>query len=98
MASYLASLPATQQHTFGLKRTESLAALFSMTSLALVSIWLGYEAIMRLIESPEAPVDGGIMTLVAAIGVFVNIVLAFILGENHVHLPDGGPGCGGHDQ
>ena len=93
MASYLASLPATQQHTFGLKRTESLAALFSMTSLALVSIWLAYEAIIRIFKTPDASVDGGLMTVIAGIGVFVNVVLAFVLGEHHVHLPGGG----GHD-
>jgi Co/Zn/Cd efflux system component len=81
MASYLASLPATQQHTFGLKRTESLAALFSMTSLALVSLWLAYEAILRI--SAPSPVDGGLMTVIAAIGVGVNLVLAWVLGEHH---------------
>ncbi|KAG7349478.1 cation efflux protein [Nitzschia inconspicua] len=88
-ASYLASLPATPQHTFGLKRSESLAALFSMVSLAFVSAGLAYEAIRRLIEPPEQGVDGTIMTMIAGIGVLVNLILAWVLGENHVHLPGG---------
>jgi solute carrier family 30 (zinc transporter), member 2 len=88
-ASYLASLPATAQHTFGLKRSESLAALFSMVSLAFVSVGLAYEAVRRLIEPPEQGVDGTIMTLIAGIGVLVNLILAWVLGEHHVHLPGG---------
>uniref|UniRef100_A0A7S4ADL9 Cation efflux protein transmembrane domain-containing protein n=2 Tax=Pseudo-nitzschia australis TaxID=44445 RepID=A0A7S4ADL9_9STRA len=91
-ASYLASLPATATHTYGLKRTESLAALFSMTSLAFVSVGLAYEAIQRMIQPPEEGVDGNLMTLIAGIGVVVNVALALVLGENHVHLPGGDHG------
>lgn len=86
-ASYLASMPATRQHTFGLKRSESLAALFSMVSLAFVSIGLGYEAVHRLMDPPDELVEGKIMSGIASIGVLVNIALAIVLGENHVHLP-----------
>lgn len=95
-ASYLASMPATRQHTFGLKRSESLAALFSMVSLAFVSIGLGYEAVNRLVYPPEELVQGKIMSGVASIGVLVNIALAAVLGENHVHLP-GMDHSHGHD-
>lgn len=98
-ASYLASLPATVRHTYGLKRTESLAALFSMTSLAFVSVGLAYEAVQRLVEPPKEGVDGTLMSVIAGIGVVVNVVLAFVLGEHHVHLP-GGSSCEhdhGHD-
>jgi len=98
-ASYLASLPPSDKHTYGLKRSEALAALFSMVSLAIVSIGLAFEAFHRLwpfvrsfysdAQTAESePVDGKLMTLIASIGVCVNIALAFILGaENHVHLP-----------
>ena len=88
-ASYLASLPPTARHTYGLKRTESLAALFSMTSLAFVSIALAYEALQRLISPPEEGIDGNLMTLIAGFGVVINVILAIVLGENHVHLPGG---------
>jgi zinc transporter 2 len=87
-ASYLASLPATVNHTYGLKRTESLAALFSMTSLAFVSVGLAYTAVIRVINPPEG-VDGKVMSIIAGIGVVVNVALAFVLGEHHVHLPGG---------
>lgn len=101
-ASYLASMPATRQHTFGLKRTESLAALFSMVSLAFVSIGLGYEAVHRLMDPPEELVQGKIMSGIASIGVLVNVALAIVLGEDHVHMPgahshDHGDHHEGHD-
>lgn len=99
-AAYLASLPASETHTFGLKRTEALAALFSMVSLALISAGLTVEAVRRLWPSivalfhgstasdqNDVDVDGKLMSLIAMIGVGVNVVLAFVLGEHHVHLP-----------
>jgi zinc transporter 2 len=99
IAAHLASLPTTEMHTFGLKRAESLAALLSMISLALVSIALAVEAIRRLL-TPH-PVDGKLMTGIAAIGVMVNVALALVLGvENHVHLPGhshGGCSASSHD-
>ena len=88
-ASYLASLPATPRYTYGLKRTESLAALFSVTSLVFVSIGLSYKAIERLVKPFDEGVDGKLMTSIAGIGVAVNVALALVLGEDHVHLPGG---------
>ena len=58
-----------------------------MVSLAFVSIALAYEAIRRVKEPPEEGVDGRVMSGVALIGVLVNIVLALVLGEDHVHMP-----------
>lgn len=95
-ASYLASLPATVNHTYGMKRTESLAALFSMVTLAFVSVGLSFEAVQRLINPPEN-IDGQMMSIVAGIGVAVNVALAFVLGEHHVHLPGGGDHDHDHD-
>eukprot|EP00934_Nitzschia_sp_Nitz4_P008355 Nitzschia sp. Nitz4//scaffold76_size158648//23266//24531//NITZ4_002533-RA/size158648-processed-gene-0.258-mRNA-1//-1//CDS//3329557806//8345//frame0 len=96
-ASHLATLPATQQHTYGLKRSESIAALFSMITLACVCVGLGYEAINRLLNPPDHLVDGRVMSGIASIGVLVNIALAFVLGEDHAHLPGHSHGHGDHD-
>jgi len=92
VGSHIASQPANQKHSFGLKRTESLAALFSMVSLVILSIGLVVEASRRmwmiLYLGESEPVDGKLMSTIAGIGVFVNIALAGVLGvENHVHLP-----------
>eukprot|EP00980_Cylindrotheca_fusiformis_P030379 scaffold24732_cov162-Cylindrotheca_fusiformis.AAC.4 len=101
-ASHLASLPPTAAFTFGYKRSEALAALFSMVSLAIVSIFLFVEGIRRLYpmivswimgdEDVDLEVDGKVMSMVAFIGVVVNCILAVVLGEHHVHLPGGDHG------
>jgi len=100
-ASHLASLPSTEKHTFGLKRMESLAALFSMASLALVCVYLAIEALKRIYDffvlGTMEEVDGKFMTIIAAIGVLVNIVLAIVLGGAHPELPGGGHDHAGHD-
>mmetsp|Transcript_3866 Transcript_3866/g.6975 ORF Transcript_3866/g.6975 Transcript_3866/m.6975 type:complete len:416 (-) Transcript_3866:320-1567(-) len=101
--SHIASLPASDSHTFGLKRTESLAALFSMVSLAILSVGLAVEAIRRMwvilyIGGETTQVDGKLMAIVAFIGVIVNVILAFVLGEDHVHMVGSDHGCSGdHD-
>jgi zinc transporter 2 len=92
VGSHIASLPASDAHTFGLKRTESLAALFSMASLMVLSIGLAVEAVRRLYNIAATPgedqaVDGKLMATIAFIGVVVNVILAFVLGEDHVHMP-----------
>jgi zinc transporter 2 len=99
-ANYLASLPSSSKHTYGLRRTESLAALFSMVSLVMICAGLFVEAIRRLwqilVEGSLEEVDGRLMSGIATIGVFVNLALAYVLGEDHGHLPGGG-GCDSHD-
>lgn len=89
--SHVASLPATDCHTFGLKRIESLAALFSAGSLAALSVGLALVALRRiwvLCYDPEEAeqVDGKLMSTIAFIGVIVNVVLAYVLGEDHIHM------------
>lgn len=105
-AAHLASLPSTNRHTFGIKRVESLAALFSMVSLALVCVFLAVQAVIRMYQfyiGTMEEVDGKIMSLIAFIGVLVNVALAFVLGGAHPELPGGGHGHdhdhdhGGHD-
>lgn len=106
VAAYLAARPSTRYHTYGLKRTESLAALFSMSTLAVISIGLALEAVRRIYnmlyhEEDTEEVDGKLMSGIATIGVLVNLALAAVLGEHHVHMPGGGHshdhGGHGHD-
>ena len=47
-AGHLASLPGSPTYTFGYRRVEALAALFSMVSLAVVSLFLMAEGMWRL--------------------------------------------------
>lgn len=91
VGSHIASRPASTSYSFGLKRTESLAALFSMVCLVILSLGLTVEATHRiwiiLYLSGDEPVNGKLMSSIAAIGVVVNVILAFVLGEDHTHMP-----------
>jgi len=68
----LTKRPASQTKTYGYYRAEILAALINGTILVLVSAYIFYEAYHRFVEPPE--VRGGLMLIVAAIGLAANVV------------------------
>ena len=68
----LTKRPANQTKTYGYYRAEILAALVNGTILVLVSGYIFYEAYHRFVEPPE--VRGGLMLIVAAIGLAANVV------------------------
>jgi cobalt-zinc-cadmium efflux system protein len=69
--------PATPQKSFGYLRWEILAALINGSVLLLVSGWVLWEAVARF-SAPE-PLDGGIMLVVAVVGLLVNVAAAAVL-------------------
>ncbi|WJX28139.1 Metal tolerance protein 1 [Trifolium repens] len=72
------------RQSFGFFRIEILGALVSMQLIWLLAGILVYEAISRLIAGPQN-VDGFLMFVVAAFGLVVNIIMAFVLGHDHGH-------------
>ena len=68
----LAKRPANQTKTYGYYRAEILAALVNGTILIVVSGYIFYEAYHRFVEPPE--VRGGLMLIVAAIGLVANVI------------------------
>jgi cobalt-zinc-cadmium efflux system protein len=79
-ASWLAGRPGGPSRTFGYRRAEILAALFNGVSLVAISIWIFIEAGIRLGDPPS--VDGGLMLVIAAIGLVVNLAAARILHDH----------------
>ncbi len=77
LAFRVAKRPSGENHTYGLVRAEVLAAFVNGLALILITIWITYEAVTRLME-PE-PVKGGLMLIVAAMGLVVNLVVLYIL-------------------
>ena len=77
VAVYLQSRPPSSTKTYGYHRAGVLAALVNATSLVAVSFFIFYEAFKRL-QHPE-PVRAGLMMGVAAVGVVMNGVIAFLL-------------------
>ena len=82
-AFWFAQRPATSKKTYGYYRLEILAAFVNGIALVLLSIWIIYEAFERLQTPPE--VRGLEMTLIAAGGLAVNIVAAYLLHSDHKH-------------
>jgi len=69
--------PETPQKTYGYLRWEILAAFLNGATLLVVSLWIVWEAVMRL-RAPE-PVGGGLMLVVAVLGLLVNAGAAWAL-------------------
>jgi cobalt-zinc-cadmium efflux system protein len=73
----LAARPPAGGYTYGLKRTEIMSAQANGITLVLLAIWLGYSAIRRLVTPP--PVAGGIVLVVALIGIAVNVAATLLI-------------------
>ncbi|WP_313951628.1 cation diffusion facilitator family transporter [Accumulibacter sp.] len=76
-AAALAKRPPTQRHTYGYGRVETLAALANVVFMVLVVVAISVVAVRRILE-PGA-VNGEAVTIVAAIGLCLNIGVAWLL-------------------
>ncbi|MFF7635444.1 cation diffusion facilitator family transporter [Kitasatospora sp. NPDC008050] len=79
VAMRLAAKPARGGYTYGLKRAEILSAQANGVTLLVLSAWLGYEAVTRLISPPQ--VEGGLVLVTALVGVVVNIAAAWCMSK-----------------
>lgn len=75
----LARRPAGGVWTFGFRRAEVLSAQANGITLLVVSALVAFEAIRRLMH--PAPVTGGIVVLVAAVGVVVNVAATWVTAK-----------------
>ncbi|MGW1377070.1 cation diffusion facilitator family transporter [Streptomyces sp. NPDC002446] len=79
IAMRLAARPARGGYTYGLKRAEILSAQANGITLLLLSVWLAYEAVQRLIEPPA--VTGGLVLVTALSGIVVNLICTWLLSR-----------------
>ena len=79
VASRLATRRPGGAWTFGLGRAEILAAQANGITLLLVGLWIVYGAVRRLVDPPE--VRGGIVLVVALVGVAVNLAATLVLAR-----------------
>ena len=75
----LAKRPTGGNLTYGMRRAEVLSGQANSAVLLLLGGLVVYEAIRRLISPPE--VAGGVVTIVAAVGVIVNLAAAWVLAK-----------------
>ena len=83
VAMRLAQRPPSPTKTYGYVRLEILAALINGAALLFISVFIMKEAWDRFSSPPD--VDGPLMMGVAAVGLVVNVVGAFLL---HSHAED----------
>ncbi|SPH16670.1 Cadmium, cobalt and zinc/H(+)-K(+) antiporter [Defluviimonas aquaemixtae] len=74
VARRIARRPADGGMSFGYGRAELVAALVNYTTLVVISVWLGYEGTVRLLDPPE--VAGGIVIVLAALALAIDLVTA----------------------
>lgn len=81
-----AQRPADKSLSFGYHRAEVIGTLVSIIFIWGLTVWLVQEATMRIIDPQE--VVGGIMLIVAILGLIFNLIQMKILhsGDGHYHL------------
>lgn len=73
----LSRRPADWKRTYGFDRFQILVAFANGLALFAIAAWIVYEGIERLTTTPE--VSGGIMVVIATLGLAVNLVALWLL-------------------
>jgi cobalt-zinc-cadmium efflux system protein len=73
----LSRRPADWKRTFGFDRFQVLVAFANGLALFVIAAWIVYEAAERLMTTPV--VSGGIMVVIAALGLLVNVAAFWLL-------------------
>ena len=77
IAFRMSSRPADEKRSYGYQRFQILAAFVNGLSLLVIVGWILVEAIQRILQ--PAPVMGRTMLMVAAAGLFVNVIVFLVL-------------------
>ncbi|GAA5858967.1 hypothetical protein JCM1840_006638 [Sporobolomyces johnsonii] len=93
-ASVMAIWPSNEVFTYGYSRVETLSGFANGLFLCLISIFIVFEAIQRLLDPPE--MNTGQLLTVSAVGLGVNLVGMVATGHGHHGHSHGGGGGGGH--
>ena len=81
IAQFISKRPPSAKYSFGLGRAEALAAFVNSLAMIVLVIWITVEAIHRF-NNPHL-VGGQTVTLVAGLGLMVNILVAWMLSRNN---------------
>ena len=80
LAQIIARRPPSPKHSFGFGRAEALAAFVNGIAMLALVAWIVFEAIGRF-YTPHT-VDGFTVSVVAAIGLVMNIIVAWVLSHD----------------
>ncbi len=77
VAAWVGMKPATKRASYGFRRTEVIGALFNAVLVGAAALWILFEAAQRWQEPAE--VMSGPVIVIAIIGLFANLVSAWVL-------------------
>ncbi|WP_331852019.1 cation diffusion facilitator family transporter [Polynucleobacter necessarius] len=80
LAQIISRRPPSPKHSFGFGRAEDLAAFVNSIAMLALVIWIVVEAISRFYDPHK--VDGLAVTIVVAIGLVMNIIVAWVLSRD----------------
>lgn len=80
LAQIIAKRPPSARHSFGFGRAEALAAFVNGLAMLLVVGWIVFEAAHRF--AAPRPVEGATVFIVAAIGLVINLGVAWMLARD----------------
>lgn len=80
IASAVAARPANDRRTFGYQRAEVFGALINAVILIVLSVWVAVEGVTRLLDPAATELSGGLMLVVAIIGLVANAAALWLLG------------------
>lgn len=83
-AQLIARRPPSSRYSFGFGRAEALAAFVNGLVMLLVVGWIVFEAVHRFAQPQQ--VAGGTVFIVAAIGLCVNLAVAWVLSKDRDSL------------
>jgi cobalt-zinc-cadmium efflux system protein len=84
LAQWMTRRPPSERYSFGFGRAEALAAFVNGLAMLLVVAWIVYEAAQRLM-APHT-VQGATVMGVAAIGMLVNVAVAWVLSRDQGNM------------
>lgn len=83
-AAWIAMKPPTDQHSYGYGRAEVIAALVNSLFMIVIVVGIVVAAVDRF-QSPQ-PVIGSTVMWVAAVGLVINLLVAFVVSSGHQTL------------
>jgi cobalt-zinc-cadmium efflux system protein len=84
LAQLIAKRPPSARHSFGFGRAEALAAFVNCLAMLALVGWIVFEAAHRF-ASPQ-PVQGGVVLAVAAVGIAINLLVAWMLSRDQQNM------------
>ncbi|EGN92271.1 hypothetical protein SERLA73DRAFT_173028 [Serpula lacrymans var. lacrymans S7.3] len=82
-ASIMATWPSNERFTYGYGRIETLSGFANGIFLILISVFIVFEAIQRILDPPE--MNTSQLLLVSSLGLGINLFGMFAMGGHHHH-------------